>query len=76
MNCNRRKQIETIIRALRCLNDDIEHVMDEEQESLDNLPESLQESEKAEKMSECIDYLDDAMGSINECIENLLSAQE
>ena len=39
----------------------IETVRDDEQESFDNLPESLQEGSKGEAMTENIDYLEEAI---------------
>ena len=50
MNKNRRKQLERIVEQLENLRDDLEMLKDEEQECFDNLPESLQESEKGEMM--------------------------
>ena len=49
MNKARRKQLSEIQEKLAELKDMIETVLDEEQEAYDNLPESLQESERGEK---------------------------
>ena len=47
---------------------------DEEQDSFDNLPEGIQESERGQKMEEAIDAMDSAMDSISEAIEHLEEA--
>lgn len=46
MNKIGRKQIEAIINQLESLRDEIETLKDEEQEKYDNLPDSLQDSER------------------------------
>lgn len=80
MNKERRKAIELAGRRLVELEErvgallsemediiaDIEFLRDEEQESFDNLPESLQGSARGQAMEEVVDHLDVAMGSIME----------
>ena len=44
----------------------LEEVKDEEEEAYENLPESLQECERGEQMSEYISTLDDVYGSIED----------
>jgi len=46
-------------------------VRDDEQDSFDNLPEGIQESERGQMMEEAIDAMDSAMDSISEAIEHL-----
>lgn len=48
MNKARRSDIQKIIERLEEIRDDIEAVKDEEEEAYENLPESLQESERGE----------------------------
>lgn len=43
----------------------LEEIMDEEQESLDNLPESLQESDRGQYMQECIDTIDSIVDDLD-----------
>ncbi len=50
--------------------------MDEEQEAFDNLPESLQETERGEKMSNAIEQMDYAISSIEDAIDNIEEAQQ
>lgn len=66
MNNTRRKKITTIMETITRLNDELEDncslivdLLDEEQECLDNLPESLQDSDKAEVMQEAIEALEE-----------------
>ena len=44
---------------------------EEEQEAFDNMPESLQDSERGEQMNDCIDMLDDAVDEIACLIDTL-----
>lgn len=71
MNKQRRKQIDQIITRIEALqglieevNSDIETIKDEEQEALENLPESLQEGEKGQTMQSAIDSLEEAYGEL------------
>lgn len=64
MNNTRRKTIKGIITKLEELEslkaeiqEELQGVLDEEQEAFDNLPESLQDSDRGEQMQECIDTL-------------------
>jgi hypothetical protein len=52
--------------------DELETLRDEEQDALDNLPESLQDGERGQSMRECVDYCDTALESLRafEDIEN------
>lgn len=76
MNKQRRKRLEEVVSRLEDCMSDLEYIKEEEQESYDNLPESIQWSEKGEVMQEIaddIDYtisdLDQVISSINEIIE-------
>ena len=71
MNKDRRKRIQNIIDQLTALETEIEKIQDEEQEAYDNLPESLQECEKGERMSDAIDILDHAFCSVGDTISYL-----
>ena len=64
------ERMQTLIDEATQLREDIEGVRDEEQDYLNNMPESLQNGEKGEKaqaaidaMEEAINYLDDMTGS-------------
>ncbi|KQW19737.1 MULTISPECIES: hypothetical protein [Pseudomonas] len=80
MNNKRRKriaeicaQIETLKAQLEnanSLKDEIEVLQGEEQESFDNLPESLQQGDKGQAMEQAVEALEEAA----EQLENGLSA--
>lgn len=88
MNNNRRKQIEILIRELNKLEEladgikqDIEAIKDEEQEYRDNMPENLQDGEKAqvsdsaiESLEECDSSMDEVLTGIQSTIESLNQA--
>ena len=71
MNKNRRKAIESIIDNLMDLSSEIEGIINDEQDALDNIPESLQESERANTMRDAIEALEDANSSIREVLSSL-----
>ena len=67
MNAQRRKALRAIITKLEELDslrqeilERLEKVTGEEQQALDNMPESLQESERGQQMQEYIDSMESA----------------
>lgn len=65
MNAQRRKALRVILTKLEELNslrqeiqERLDEVTGEEQEALDNMPESLQESERGQQMQEYIDTME------------------
>ena len=73
MNKIRRKELAHIVAKLEELEalhleikEALEAVLDEEQEALDNLPESLQESERGEQMQEYIDTMESALDDLEQ----------
>lgn len=56
------EELETIRSAIR---EELEEIMDEEQEALDNMPESLQESERGQQMQEYIDSISSVMDDLD-----------
>lgn len=71
MNRQRRKRIADVQSTLIAMQAEVDCIRDEEQEALDNLPESLQEAEKGERMQECIDLLEEVSDSIGDAVDNL-----
>ncbi|HYN53559.1 MAG TPA: hypothetical protein VES38_02500 [Methylotenera sp.] len=76
MNKQTRKDLRTIINEIEALKASLEEIRDCEQSSYDNLPESLQGSERGDKFQYSIDYIEssidgliDVVDSINEAIE-------
>lgn len=74
MNTGRRKKLTVAIDHLREASNIVDQIKDEEQDSLDNMPENLQESERYSNMEEAVDALDDALVSINEAFEHVEDA--
>lgn len=65
MNATQRNEIKKLIRNAEALRNQLEDIMlavrdiaEQEQEKLDNMPESLQSSERAERMQETKDELE------------------
>lgn len=69
MNNKRRAEVKRIMDNLKddvyslldSARDELKTVRDDEQEAYDNLPESLQYSEKGDDMERCIEALDEMM---------------
>ena len=71
MNKERRKAIEEIIDQLGTLKEQIESVSEEESEAYDNLPESIQYSEKGEAISENASDLEQAASDLDDIMSTL-----
>lgn len=76
MNNLRRKQIDLIISKLEESKSELETLLEEEQEAFDNLPDSLQDSEKGEKAQEAISNLEDAISNIEDTINSLEESKQ
>lgn len=74
MNQKRREQLKGAIKKLEEAKDSIESVRDDEQYSLDNIPENLQTTDRYAAMEAAIDHLDDAVESVDEAIECVSAA--
>lgn len=69
MNKERRNALYKIVNALDEKSKELEKIRDEEQDSYDNLPEGLVDSERGEAMSENCDDLDSAVEALEEVID-------
>ncbi|WIG52519.1 MAG: hypothetical protein OJF48_003438 [Afipia sp.] len=76
MNRTRRKQITSIIDAIEQAKADLDLVKDEEQDAFDNLPESIQDSERGHRMTAAIEAIDEAFEAIDTALNALESAKE
>lgn len=76
MNKQRRERINKLIKKAYDLGCEIEEVLNEEQDSFDNMPESLQNGERGETMQEAISSLEEAQSCIDECKSYLESSIE
>lgn len=71
MNKNRRNAISDIYDKLIDIQSNLECIRDEEQEAFDNLPESIQCSERGERMEEYISSLDEALDYVGYAVDSL-----
>ena len=71
MNKQRRTEIASIVIELENIKSRLESVLSDEQDVFDNMPENLQGSMRGEESEEAIDYMDSAIGSLDEAIDNL-----
>lgn len=76
MNNARRKaiaevqdQIGSAVAMLEAAKADLESLRDEEQEYLDNMPESLQGGEKGEAAQAAVEKMDEAINAIEEFLD-------
>ena len=76
MNKIRRRKLAEINEQLEVLKACIEEIMEEEQDAFDNLPESFQDSERGEIMTEKIDNMENAISSLEEVIGYIEESQE
>ena len=88
MNVKRRKELHALIDRLRAAADEASNIytdfsitVDEEREAFDNMPESLQQSEKGEATNEglntldsALDMLDTVMDDLNQIADNIQEA--
>jgi hypothetical protein len=71
MNKARRKWLEDVIAKLEEQKEELESIQCEEQESCDNMPESLQYSERGEAIEENANDLDSYASDLQDVIDNL-----
>ena len=68
MNKIRRDQLSEIVGKLEDIKGELDVLMEEERECFENLPESLQESERGQQYEENADDLENLIESIQEVI--------
>jgi len=71
MNAKRRKGIEDIVGRLQCIYTELEELGSQEREAYENLPESIQCSEKGEQMDEAASELENAQDEVQSIIDSL-----
>lgn len=71
VNKRRANKIYKIKNELIVAKSSLEFILDEEQEAYDNYPESLQGTDRYERMESSIEFLENATDSINEAIDAL-----
>jgi prefoldin subunit 5 len=73
VNAERRKRIADCIAKLADIHNEIEQLATDEQDALDNLPESLQASERGDAMQEAVDALEQAASEVDDAKTTLES---
>jgi hypothetical protein len=76
MNNQWRKELDKAFDMLEEAKSIIEIIKDEEQDSYDNMPESLQNGEKGEKAQESINNLEEAINVLYTAMGNVETAKE
>lgn len=76
MNKARRKWLGEIIDKLEEQKMELDSLIEEEQEAYDNMPESLQDGERGQAMSDIINDLETERDSIEDVMQNLLEILE
>ena len=71
MNAKTRKEIEKLTESLDEIKCAIEQMQYDEEEKFDNLPESIQDSERGDEFQEAIENLESAASSLEEAIDYL-----
>lgn len=71
MNNIRRKRLKEIKDRLESIASDIDMVRDDEQDSLDNLPENLQCSVRADDIQEKIDLLEEIYDDVTDVVDKI-----
>lgn len=71
MNNARRKEIKAIMANIGDAQTRLQSVLDDEQESFDNLSEGLQATERGENMEEAISVMEDCIDSLGEVTDRL-----
>lgn len=76
MNNTRRKQLNELISKIEDVKVELESIVADEEEYRDNMPESLQESERYQKSEDASGSMEEAMELLDEAIEKLEEAKE
>lgn len=71
MNKKRRTELAAIATKIADAREELEAIRDEEQEAYDNMPESLQTSQRGEAAESAIGEIDSALSSLEEAINSL-----
>lgn len=76
MNNARRKELTKVAGLLEAARDLLEEIAMQERDAYDNLPESLQASERGEKMNETADTLEEVQSEVNELLDRINECKE
>lgn len=76
MNNNRRARLNEVKKKIAAILCTIEEIRDEEEAAYENLPESLQVSERGERMYEAIEGLQDLYDNLESAADDIESIVE
>ena len=68
MNKARRKWLADVYAAIENAKDELEQIRDEEQDAYDNMPESLQDTERANTLYENVDLMDSLISDLEDTL--------
>ena len=71
MNAQRRKRLAKVEELLSEAGSLLEDIISEEREALDNMPDSIRESDRGEEMEEKLSYLEDCFSSLEDSTSSL-----
>jgi molecular chaperone GrpE (heat shock protein) len=71
MNDFRRKRLDYLKDKLADICDEIEIIREEEENAFDNLPESLQDSERGEAIQDAVYQLEEISDNLQQIIEDI-----
>ena len=74
VNQKRREKLREVVALLNRTQDTVENICDQEQDAMDNTPESLQESGQYSAMEAAVDDLGSAAESINDAKNRIKAA--
>jgi len=76
VNKERRIRLQSVLKQLEIAKDILEEILNEEQEYYDNMPESIQSSQKGEDVDIVIENLTGAFDSLEEAIDSIIECEE
>ncbi|MDR1901173.1 MAG: hypothetical protein LBQ88_02670 [Treponema sp.] len=76
MNKERRKAIESCIEKINAVRDDLDNLKSEEEDYLDNMPDSFRNSDKGNMADNAISNLEEAINQLEEAVSSAESALE
>ena len=63
------KRKQRVIEVLSCASTNLTYIKEDEEEAMGNVPESLQETDRYIRMEESVDFLNDAIDTIDQLVE-------
>lgn len=76
MNDQRRKQLTIAIRKVESAKEELESILAEEQDYLENMPDSFRAGAKGEKAEDTVSELEDAISSLEDVITSIETAAQ